>query len=734
MKKQSPSGAGKSTPTITAKEAELLRVLQLGAARLDGIIGALGLSNAATRDRLQVVKAKGYAETIKGGRTWSITPEGVHALERFDAENSSATNTVKVGSASLEYQNPRAHGEDHKTPFTGLQDHAGWNELMRLLPIPEFRAMLRLVLATTLLRQRAPTLSPMPWFGLYGATGTGKSTVAECARAIVGGSFFQVGTMTKGEAMGRRSKKAPYTLEQHPTTIRGPITDLDELAEANDATKAGIYALLQSTNHTITIEGETLENKAVVVGTWNPKERGEILPPGSKRRGVFLDSTPFKGRLERAFNVEMIGADIREVLDRHRDGDAPWFDLRDITAPQKLETDADREATRVLCACLVSPSDHPTAALRGLGAAYKVLFGLSSESAALGEVVSDVATVTATRAGEMNPNWREQVNGYRARSVTNASILETSPQDTPEHDLRAQLQRDVELERAQAEVIQRSRHAREDLKSFKKQKLEKAEQTKAAGLQAALEKIGIGAANAGADKLEVLRDMLEAHELEGRQLCEEIRARLEQTERHKAHQREQILERRKQQAALKKVQGQRVKAQKVERKKRTAQVKAYRQEARQLRLAMKNKDAKKGSVAAKQRQRVTVKCQRVWLEKKAFMGHRTKDKHWGEVLVQGAVDLVKVMQLSGTTQWHDKRTGDFVPDLDLWMSAQAGWLESQADGLEREPLQVERVTQPQLVTSQAVKAPLKQPSSDGDEFFEELAAMGQCTFKNGVIR
>ncbi len=724
----------KRTLKASAGDAALLRVLQSGGVKLEDIITALALSNAAARDRLKQVKAKGYAQTIKGGKTWSITPEGVKALERFEAENSSDQSASKSGSAVLEYQNPRAPVAQHKTSFTGLQDHAGWNELMHLLPIPEFRAMLRLVIATALLRQRAPTLSPMPWFGLYGATGTGKSTVAECARAIVGGSFFQVGAMTKGEAMGRRSKKAPYTLEQHPATIRGPITDLDELAEANDATKAGIYALLQSTNGTITIEGETLENKAVIVGTWNPKERGEVLPPGSKRRGVFLDSTPFKGRLERAFNVSMIGADIREVLDRHRVGDAPWFDLRDISAPQKLETDAHREATRVLCACLVSPSDHPTAALRGLSAAYKVLFDLSSESAASCEVVSDLATVTATRAGEMNANWREHVNGYRARSMTNAPLLDTSPQDVPEFDLKVQLRRDVELERAQAEVIQRSRHAREDLKQFKGRKLEKAEQTRAAGLQAALEKIGMGAANANADKLEALRDVLNDHELEARQLCEEIRARLEHAERRKAHQREQQLERRRQQAALKKVQGQRVKAQKVEQNKRKGQVKAYRQDAQQLRLAVKNKDAKKGSVAAKQRQRVTVKCQRVWLEKRLFTGHRVKDKHWGEVLAQGTVDLMTALHLSGTTPWHDKRTGDYVPDMDLWMSAQANWLEGEADALERKPLQVERAIQPQLTMGQMVKAPAGQPLSDGDEFFEELAAMGQCTLKNGVIR
>jgi hypothetical protein len=723
----------KRTPKASAGDAALLRVLQGGGARLEDIIITLGLSNSAARDRLKQVKAKGYAQTIKGGKTWSITPEGVKALERFDAENSSHTNPSKDGSNALDGSRTLMANQRGKTPFTGLQDHAGWNELMLLLPIPEFRAMLRLVIATTLLRQRAPTLSPMPWFGLYGATGTGKSTVAECARAIVGGQLFQVGTMTKGEAMGRRSKKAPYKLEEAPRTILGPITDLDELAEANEATKAGIYALLQSTNHTITIEGEALENKAVTVATWNPKERGNILPPGGKRRGVFLNSTPFKARLERAFNVEMVGADIREVLDRHRDGDAPWFQLEEITAPQKLETDADREATRVLCACFASPSDHPTAALRGLGAAYKVLFGLS-ELAALAEVVSDLATVTATRGGEMNPNWRDLANQYRARSMTNAPILETSPQDTPEHDLRAQLTRDVQLERAQAEVIQRSRHAREDLKSFKGKKLEQAERLMTAGLGAALEKIGISAANAGADKLEVLRDMLDGHELEVRQLCENIRARLEQSERRKAHQREQQLEGRRQQAAAKKTQGQQVKAQKAEQKKRTAQVKTYRQEAQQLRLAVKNKDAKKGSVDAKQRQRVMVKCQRVWLERKEFNGHRMKDKDWSEVLKQGAADLLKVMQLSGTTQWHDKRTGDLVQDMNLWMATQADWLEGEAVALERKPLEVDRATQPQSVTSQVFKSPLAQPVGDGDEFFKELAAMGQCTFKNGVIR
>jgi hypothetical protein len=283
-----------------------------------------------------------------------------------------------------------------------LQALAGWSNLMSVLPLPEFRAALRLVLAVALLRNRAPKLSQMPWIGLYGATGTGKSTVAMCARAIVGGHFFQVGTMTAGEAIGRRSRTAPYKLEVAPRTLAGAVTDLDELAEAPESLRTALYALMQRTDGFVTIEGQELENRAAIVATWNPDGQTVPLPVGALRRGLLMDTTPFKARLEKAFSLEMIGVEIRAALEQHPE---PWVKIQNIPVPATVEKKALERARRTLYSLLKTPSDHPLAALSGLGAAYATLFCISIENA-LFEVVADMASLAATR-GATRSDWRE---------------------------------------------------------------------------------------------------------------------------------------------------------------------------------------------------------------------------------------------------------------------------------------------------------------------------------------
>jgi predicted ArsR family transcriptional regulator len=71
----------RKTPKPSAANLETLSALQSGHSRLEEVSAALSLSSLATKDRLSSLKAKGYAETIKGGKTWRITPEGLAALE-----------------------------------------------------------------------------------------------------------------------------------------------------------------------------------------------------------------------------------------------------------------------------------------------------------------------------------------------------------------------------------------------------------------------------------------------------------------------------------------------------------------------------------------------------------------------------------------------------------------------------------------------------------------------------
>jgi DNA-binding MarR family transcriptional regulator len=478
----------------TAADLETMSILHSGYSRLGDISAALGLSSSAIDDRLERLRGKGLAETIKGGRDWRITPEGMAALENA-AKNPPPESLVKLSQELPEDSDtPSSPSSDEPKPpnWEGLQALTGWSNLMEVLPLPEFRAALRLVLAVALLRNRAPKLSPMPWVGLYGATGTGKSTVALCARAIVGGHFFQVGTMTTGETQGRRSSKPPYSLESAPRTLAGAVTDLDELAEAPESLRTALYALMQRTDGYVTIEGQELENRAAIVATWNPKDKPVPLPVGALRRGLLLDTTPFKRRLEKAFSLEMIGVSIRATLEQHPE---PWLNIQDIPGPVPIvDKTALEQAHRTLYSILKNPSDHPLPALAGLGAAYAVLFCLSEDSA-LKQATDDMAALAATR-GETISTWRETLQAQHGSTPESSELEETQT------DTAAVARFDLELRARQAHTVQRAATPRDQLRKHFNH-LAPNERELAAPILAKLEKIGQGAANANLDILEV---------------------------------------------------------------------------------------------------------------------------------------------------------------------------------------------------------------------------------------
>lgn len=672
-------GASKPAPKLTANDFETLRVLLAGSSRLEEIAEKLGISAAATRDRLKQVKRKGYAQTIKGGKTWSVTPEGVAALER--PENAPRTIAVKPSTNLTEGKDtPTAPAdsaalaalevdeasklEARRESWAGLQALEGWLQLMNVIPLPEFRAALRLVLALALLRNRAPTLSTMPWVGLYGATGTGKSTVALCARAIVGGHFFQVGTMTAGEAIGRRSSKPPYALEEAPRTIAGAVTDLDELAEARPEVQTALYALLQRTDALVTIEGRDFDNRAAIVATWNPNGQTVPLPVGALRRGLLLDATPHAKRLERAFSLEMIGTQIRAALLRHPE---PWVNLADLPAPRPVSAEALREGNHALYNTLTRPSDHPLPALAGLAAAYAVLFRLE-DSSALGEAVSDFATITATRAETMRPDWRETVTAYRARALLTQELETTPPDETPATAPAEIVRQDLDLTMRREHTRQRAENAREPLRKHWG-KLEPGERELAAPILKALEKIGMGAPHAASETLEVLRVELDTLEKQAVSVAGLVAERINGAHRAALETNEQ------EKRALEDA--------KTKRRERLEKAKKLRGNVKTLRDAVLWRDSEAGSDRAKHRATMIRECYRVgWLRD-------VRPQVTDPPPAQGFLEsLARGMQLIGneiqraTVYTVDSKTGARVLDLNQWMTQRAAALEQEASRLE----------------------------------------------------
>jgi predicted transcriptional regulator len=664
-------------PRTTQNDFETMQAILSGQSRLETIGAALGISTTATQDRLKQLKRKGYAETIKGGKTWSITPEGVQALEA--AKNAPPQKPKKTPANGLEGSievsnssvNTAMRSAKPLIEWQGLQQLEGWSALMTALPIAEYRAALRLVLALALLRNRAPHLAPMPWIGLYGATGTGKSTVAMCARAIVSGHFFQVGTMTSGEVIGRRSRKAPYTIEATPRTMLGAITDLDELAEATPEVQTAIYALLQQMGETVTIEGQSFSNKAVIVATWNPKAQTVPLPVGSLRRGLRMDTTPFAKRLEKAFNFDMIGSDIRAVLEGKPE---PWLNLVDIPAPLALEPDPLRTGQRVLFSVLKTPNNQPLAALPGLAAAYKVLLQLD-DRAAIAEAVSDFATLCATQTDTMRDHWRETIGAHRAEAALGPTLETTAPETNLETPAE-QVKRDLELTKARAHTVTRASNAVRPIKQHWAA-LEPHEKEVASPIVAALQAIGEGAPHAHSERLEALRTELDTLEGQAVRCARAIGERIAQEQQHAMYMKQAEEQRRLH-----------TKAWQQDHKERAKKKREY---AKALKQAVQWKDSKPDSSRAQHRARVVSYLYKHDLEsrKRTPLPSET-GKGWAADMVRHVENFTN----SFGFVTYERGTEHKVYDLEQWMLNKAAQLEEEAANLERKADQAKALPSP----------------------------------------
>lgn len=383
------------TQTVT-----LRAVVELGGARLSELAAHLEVTPSTLKDRLEGLRKKGAAEVR--GKAWHATADGVAALPI-----SSPAVSLPDAEQGAEIT-PRAV---HSGP---LSAHPGWTELLNALPLPELRALLRVLSAVALLRQAAPHLGHMPWVGAYGPPGTGKTTVGEVALHLFGGELFKVGTMTPGEAVGRRVPVpgGGFTVDT-PRTMRGPVSVLDELGEAQGGLERAFFALVEL-GPVVQIEGHKLNQRAAVFMTWNPEGREIPLPPGAPRRGVLLDTTRQAARLTRAFTVDGAAQRVRAVLDQHP---APWCALEAFQV-QAVGAELVDEGRAVLfgCATAEGRAGLPFGALSGLAAAYVALFDLDARQA-VAEVVGDVAQLAASRDGLLSRPWKKDVGELRARAA-----------------------------------------------------------------------------------------------------------------------------------------------------------------------------------------------------------------------------------------------------------------------------------------------------------------------------
>jgi hypothetical protein len=366
---------------LTERQRQVLDYLaRAGEARISEAAKALGAGEAGLKDLLTRLKARGLVESTPR-RTWKLTGEGLRTLKGFGKKASS------------------------------LGALPAWASLLALLPTPEYRALLRLTLAVAYLRQKAPSLGPMPWLGAYGPPGTGKSTVGEVALALVGGRFFDVRAMTPGEALGRRRQIPGGGWEvEPPATLAGPITVLDELGEAPSELQRALFALVNDRPQVV-IEGQELPHRAAIYATWNPEGREVPLPEGAKRRGLVLNTALYARTLHKAFVREGVGERIRELLEALP---SPWLDL--AQAPSPSPEGVDPGPLREALYGLLTPrgrGEVPLGALRPLAVAYKALFFPEDAEGALVEATYDMALVLASRPGLLVPGWERTLQALR---------------------------------------------------------------------------------------------------------------------------------------------------------------------------------------------------------------------------------------------------------------------------------------------------------------------------------
>lgn len=389
---------------------DTLRVLlEGGPSELAGLLGKLpGSTREAIRKSLQRLKERGLVELLKG--KWTITSTGIAQL--------SEAARASTGS---------------------LLEHSGWPQLIAALPIPEHRAVFRLGVAITLAKTAAGQhLGLVPWVGIAGRPGTGKSHIGRLLLAVLGGLEVSAATAPAGEVLGRRiSGAGGITFEPSPL-LAGPVALIDELDKAPSGAIGAYFQLLEG-RPAIKAEGQEFPHQAAIIATWNPS-RGDLsgLPEGVARRSIILDTSRFTNRLRREFQVNDKATAAWSVL---KSFPGPWVSLEDLKGKEVQGfTPKELDTARSLLFELATPQGQEasdTGILHTLAVGY-TLMG-HTPSVAIAEAVSDLCMVRATRPDLIQPQWPQEVARLRATASPVVSLeLEVSSQPDPNTEALAQ--------------------------------------------------------------------------------------------------------------------------------------------------------------------------------------------------------------------------------------------------------------------------------------------------------
>jgi len=229
-----------------------------GPASAPAIGMAVGLSAVSVGGHLRRMAGEGLV--TKSGTRWSLTPTG----------------TARTG------------------PSTGRAELA---DVLALLPSEAHQAMACLMLDAVIARSRpdAAGVTGWPSFGLYGAPGTGKTTVPRVLARLLGLADVEAvrvaSDLDRAELLGRRVPDGKGGYRFAPAAALGrPLLCLDELDKVRGDGRLDALRLLQG-DGAITLEGETFALRPVVVATFNAGARPDDVLPSDRLRRMVLCRT-----------------------------------------------------------------------------------------------------------------------------------------------------------------------------------------------------------------------------------------------------------------------------------------------------------------------------------------------------------------------------------------------------------------------------------------------------------
>jgi hypothetical protein len=413
----------------------LRALLEHGALDLSDLIERFPrVSRAAMRKNLQRLKERHLLEYTS--ERWNITTTGTALLS-----------------------------EAARTASGSLLEHPAWGLLLETFPLPEMRAAFRITAALALVKNTASaSIGLIPWLGLAGNPGTGKSHLGRLAVEVLGGLEVSATTATSGEVLGRRVSTGKEVIFEPSPLLNGGVALIDELDKASGDMR-GVYFQLLEGRSIIKAEGAEYPHRAAVLATWNPS-KGDLagLPEGVARRSIVLDTRDFTKRLQQVFQVDGVASKAWDVL---RVNPVPWVNLNALRQqhPPQMPQDTLKTARALLFEIATPQGREQSDAgiLETLATGYALL-GIEP-SFAIAEALHDLCMVRATRPALIVSDWASRVGQLRARLAPMTSwALETTTEREPDAvrlEEQRKLEANIQLEARRGQLIAEIDHLRE---------------------------------------------------------------------------------------------------------------------------------------------------------------------------------------------------------------------------------------------------------------------------------